>query len=393
MKLTHIHRLTALGLAVGMTAALTACGKGKDEAAASTAETAATSDTAATGETADDSAYAYLADFSFSDAFDENGYLKGVTAADYVNLPDDYADITISADLGQVSEDDITNYINTNVLASFATDTQVTDRAAADGDTVNIDYVGRINGVAFDGGDSQGKGYDLTLGSGTFIDGFEDQIVGHTPGETFDVTVTFPEGYSDSTDSEGNTVVLSGKKAVFSVTLNYISEKVLPELTDAWVAENYGESDDVHTVEELKALYQKMLYNTNLQNAIMDDLLANSTFKELPKEVTDYQVNQCLNYYYTMANYYGYDLDSFVQTAAGYENADALLEGMSDSITTYSKEALLYQAVAETLDIVPTQEQIDTYSSYTGTYGENYCTMVALMDAVTDALTESAVVS
>ena len=128
MKLTYIHRLTALGLAVGMTAALTACGKGKDEAAASTAETAATSDTAATGETADDSAYAYLADFSFSDAFDENGYLKGVTAADYVNLPDDYADITISADLGQVSEDDITNYINTNVLASFATDTQVTDR-------------------------------------------------------------------------------------------------------------------------------------------------------------------------------------------------------------------------------------------------------------------------
>ena len=393
MKLTHIHRLTALGLAVGMTAALTACGKGKDEAAASTAETAATSDTAATGETADDSAYAYLADFSFSDAFDENGYLKGVTAADYVNLPDDYADITISADLGQVSEDEITNYINTNVLASFATDTQVTDRAAADGDTVNIDYVGRIDGVAFDGGDSQGNGYDLTLGSGTFIDGFEDQIVGHTPGETFDVTVTFPEGYSDSTDSEGNTVVLSGKKAVFSVTLNYISEKVLPELTDAWVAENYGESDGVHTVEELKALYQKMLYNTNLQNAIMDDLLANSTFKELPKEVTDYQVNQCLNYYYTMANYYGYDLDSFVQTAAGYENADALLEGMSDSITTYSKEALLYQAVAETLDIVPTQEQIDTYSSYTGTYGENYCTMVALMDAVTDALTESAVVS
>ena len=94
-----------------------------------------------------------------------------------------------------------------------------------------------------------------------------------------------------------------------------------------------------------------------------------------------------------MANYYGYDLDSFVQTAAGYENADALLEGMSDSITTYSKEALLYQAVAETLDIVPTQEQIDTYSSYTDTYGENYCTMVALMDAVTDALTESAVVS
>ena len=101
-------------------------------------------------------------------------------------------------------------------------------------------------------------------------------------------------------------------------------------------------------------------------------------------------MNQCLNYYYTMGSYYGYDLDTFVQNSAGYENADALLSAMSDSITTYSKEALLYQAVAEAMDIVPTQEQIDTYSAYTQTYGANYCTMVALMDAVSEALTTGA---
>ena len=330
------------------------------------------------------------ASFDYSEGLDDNGHWTGIRALDYVTLPEDVSALPLSKADIEPTEAEIQTQIDT-LLNQYATTQNITDRAAQSGDTVNIDYSGAVDGVTFTGGTA--TGYDLTLGSGSFIDGFEDQIVGHTPGETFDVTVTFPEGYSDSTDSEGNTVVLSGKKAVFSVTLNYISEKVLPELTDAWVAENYGESDDVHTVEELKALYQKMLYNTNLQNAIMDDLLANSTFKELPKEVTDYQVNQCLNYYYTMANYYGYDLDSFVQTAAGYENADDLLEGMSDSITTYSKEALLYQAVAEALDIVPTQEQIDTYSSYTGTYGENYCTMVALMDAVTDALTESAVVS
>ena len=328
--------------------------------------------------------------FDYSDGLDENGYWSGIKALDYVTLPEDFGSIALKENDLTPTEDELQQQVD-NLLNQYTSSQPVTGRAAQNGDVANIDYTGTVDGVAFTGGTA--TGYDLTLGSGSFIDGFEDQIVGHTPGETFDVTVTFPEGYSDSTDSEGNTVVLSGKKAVFSVTLNYISEKVLPELTDAWVAENYGESDGVHTVEELKALYQKMLYNTNLQNAIMDDLLANSTFKELPKEVTDYQVNQCLNYYYTMANYYGYDLDSFVQTAAGYENADDLLEGMSDSITTYSKEALLYQAVAETLDIVPTQEQIDTYSSYTGTYGENYCTMVALMDAVTDALTESAVVS
>ena len=195
-------------------------------------------------------------------------------------------------------------------------------------------------------------------------------------GDTFDVTVTFPDGYSDSTDAEGNAVVLSNKKAVFSVTLNYISEEILPELTDAWVEENFSSTDGVHTVEDLRAEYQKML--------------SNSTFKDLPKEVTDYQVNQCLNYYYTMAQHYGYDLDSFLQAAAGYNSADDLLDAMSDSITEYAREALLYQAVAEAMDIAPTQEQIDTYSAYTETYGANYCTMVALMDAVSEALTTGA---
>ena len=106
MKLKNYRRVAALGMAVGMTAVLAACGNTADtassEAAESTAETADTAE-AASAETAD-AEYAYLADFSFSDAFDENGYLKGVTAADYVTLPDDYADITISADLGQLGQ-------------------------------------------------------------------------------------------------------------------------------------------------------------------------------------------------------------------------------------------------------------------------------------------------
>ncbi len=161
-------------------------------------------------------------------------------------------------------------------------------------------------------------------------------------------------------------MVLSGQKAVFTVVLNYISESVLPELTDSWVDENYGSTDDVHTVEDLKALYQQMLYTTNLQNAVMDYLLANSTFKELPKEVTDYQVNQCLNYYYTMGSHYGYELDDFLQDGGRLRQRRRPAGGMSDSIwTTYAKEALLYQAVAEAMDITPTQEQIDTYSAYT----------------------------
>lgn len=325
--------------------------------------------------------------FAYSDGLDENGYWSGIRALDYVTLPEDYASIPLKKADIEPTEEDVQSQID-SLLSQNTTTQQITDRAAADGDTVNIDYVGTVDGVAFTGGTY--SGYSLTLGSGSFIDGFEEQIVGHKPGETFEVNVTFPDGYSDSTDAEGNAVVLSNKKAVFSVTLNYISEEILPELTDAWVEENFSSTDGVHTVEDLRAEYQQMLYQNNLNTAVMDYLLANSTFKDLPKEVTDYQVNQCLNYYYTMAQYYGYDLDSFLQAAAGYNSADDLLDAMSDSITEYAREALLYQAVAEAMDIAPTQEQIDTYSAYTETYGANYCTMVALMDAVSEALTTGA---
>ena len=327
--------------------------------------------------------------FTYSDGLDENGYWSGIKALDYVTLPEDYASISIARADVEPTAEDVQSQID-SVLSQNAT-TQEVDRAAASGDTVNIDYAGTVDGVAFTGGTY--SGYSLTLGSGTFIDGFEDQIVGHKPGETFDVTVTFPEGYNDSTDADGNTVVLSNKEAVFSVTLNSITEEVLPELTDAWVDATYGSTDDVHTVEDLRALYQKILYEDNLHTALMNYLMDHSTFKSIPQEIGDYQVTQCLNYYYTMANYYGYDLDSFVQSLMGYENADAMLSALADSIESYAKEALLYQAVAEASGIAPTQEQIDAYASYTSNYGANYCTMVALMDAVTAALSDGAVVA
>ena len=358
--------------------ALTAAGCSKSAASSS-----ASSEASVYGSASD---YDYQ-NFAYSDGLDENGYWSGIRALDYVTLPEDYASISLKKADIEPTEEDVQSQID-SLLSQNTTTQQITDRAAADGDTVNIDYVGTVDGVAFTGGTY--SGYSLTLGSGSFIDGFEDQIVGHKPGETFEVNVTFPDGYSDSTDAEGNAVVLSNKKAVFSVTLNYISEEILPELTDAWVEENFSSTDGVHTVEDLRAEYQKMLYQNNLNTAVMDYLLANSTFKDLPKEVTDYQVNQCLNYYYTMAQHYGYDLDSFLQAAAGYNSADDLLDAMSDSITEYAREALLYQAVAEAMDIAPTQEQIDTYSAYTETYGANYCTMVALMDAVSEALTTGA---
>lgn len=397
MKLKNFRRVAALGMAVGMTAVLAACGNTADtassEAAESTAETADTAEEAS-AETAD-AAYAYLADFSFSDAFDENGYLKGVTATDYVTLPDDYADITISADLGQVSDDDINDYIDSNVLSNFATTNEVKDRAAADGDTVNIDYVGRIDGVAFDGGDTKGSGADLTLGSGTYIDNFEDQIVGHTPGETFDVTVTFPEDYGKED--------LNGKEAVFETTLNYIKESVTPELTDDWVKENLGESMSLNSVDELKAFVKSTMLYDNQASDVYTALHDKASYAdELPQTALDYYRDVLLYRIYTNAQKYGTDMNTLLSSGmmgGSYDSVDAYLADANDSIKSIAQQALLMQAVAEKTgfkcDTATMNADFGRYygttdpSQYISAYGENYIKMNVLQSDVMQSLIDN----
>ena len=183
--------------------ALTAAGCSKSAASSSAS---AGSEASVYGSASD---YDYQ-NFAYSDGLDENGYWSGIRALDYVTLPEDYASIPLKKADIEPTEEDVQSQID-SLLSQNTTTQQITDRAAADGDTVNIDYVGTVDGVAFTGGTY--SGYSLTLGSGSFIDGFEDQIIGHKPGETFDVNVTFPDGYSDSTDAEGNAVMVdvSGK--------------------------------------------------------------------------------------------------------------------------------------------------------------------------------------
>ena len=367
------------GLLAGCNSASSSSGSTSASGSASaSASASASSSTSASAESID-----------YSKGLAENGHIDGVTALDYVTLPADYAAIPLAAGTADVSDEDVQAQID-SIMAQYAKPEQITDRAIEDGDQVNIDYSGSIDGEKFDGGTASSQ--SVQAGSAQIIADVLTQIIGHTPGETFDVNVTFPDGYSDSTDANGNTVTLSGQKAVFTVVLNYISESVLPELTDSWVASTFGTSNNIYTVEALRAYYQDQLYTSNLNTAVMDDLLENSTFKSIPQQVMDYQVNQCLNYYSTLAGYYGYDLDGLVQNLLGYESTDDMLAHLESSLEDYSKEALLYQAVAESLDITPTQQQLDAYSDYKDTYGQNHCTMVALMDAVTSTLTSGAVV-
>ena len=134
-----------------------------------------------------------------------------------------------------VSGEDVDNEIE-RVRKTNARKVDITDRAAQDGDITNIDFEGVVDEVAFEGG--KGEGYDLTLGSKSFIPGFEDQIIGHSIGEEFDVNVTFPEDYHSEE--------LKGKAAVFKCKINSIKENQLPELDDEYVSD----ISDAETVED-----------------------------------------------------------------------------------------------------------------------------------------------
>ena len=145
----------------------------------------------------------------------------------------------------EISDEDVESRIQM-MLEGQAETKEITDRAVQGGDTVNIDYVGKIGGKEFEGGSA--KGYDLEIGSGNFIEGFEDSIIGHKIGETFDWNGKFPDNY-------GNTEY-AGKDVVFTITVNGITERNVPELDDKIVAKL---SENAKTVKEYKEEVKKQI--------------------------------------------------------------------------------------------------------------------------------------
>ena len=351
------HLRSAAALAAAFALAVTAAGCG-----ASSSSSQATS-SAALGPAAN---YDYQ-NFTYSQGLTAEGRWEGVRALDYVTLPEDFAAIPLKKADIEPTEEDIQSLWD-NLLESNRIQQPVTGRAA--------------------------EGYDLTLGSGTFIPGFEDQIVGHNIGDSFDVTVTFPDDYGDSTDEAGNTITLSGKEAVFRVTLNSLAVSVLPEATDAWVEENFGASNDLHTVAELDQYFHDNLYTSNLTNAVVDYLTENSQVSSIPDVVRNYQVCSQLSYYNSYASMFGYEtLDEFLSGFMGYDNADALLADTEQDVLNSCNQLLIFQAVAESLDLAPTDAELEAYASYTESMGEGYVHLLALQDRVLSTLRDGAAIS
>ena len=199
----------------------------------------------------------------------------------------------------EVTDEQVEQVIQTN-LESTAEKAAVTDRAAEMGDWVNIDFTGYMDGVAFDNGSAQAQ--DLQLGSGSYIGasgdyaGFEDQIAGHQTGEEFDITVQFPENYTEE---------MAGKVADFHIVLNEIYTENVPELTDEWVQSN---SEDSENVDQYREEVRKQLeeqaeasVQSQLRSLVQEALLENIEVEKYPEDVVNKQIEEMETYYTQMA--------------------------------------------------------------------------------------------
>ena len=304
----------------------------------------------------------------------------------------DYKGIEVEKVVNPVTDEDINKQLDALREKNVTVET-VDDRAAENGDDVVIDFEGFKDDVAFEGG--KAEDFTLSLGSGQFIPGFEDQIVGHTPGETFDVTVTFPEDYGNAD--------LSGKEAVFETTLHYIKESVTPELTDDWVKENLSATMNLNNIDELKAFVKSTMLYDNQSSEVYSALHDKVSYTdELPQIALDYYRDVLLYRIYTYAQNYGTTMDTLLASGmmgSSYDNVDAYLKDAHDSIRSITQQALLMQAVAEKMgfrcDTATMNADFGRYygttdpTQYVTAYGENYVKMNVLQSDVMQNLIDN----
>lgn len=324
----------------------------------------------------------------------ENGFIDGVSIDDALSLVDYASMVVPKAEVSATTEEvdaDIQSTLDANTELS-----EVPTMSVADGDKVNIDYVGTIDGVAFEGGDSQGNGQDLTIGSGTFIDDFEQQLIGTHPGDEVTVEVTFPEDYSKAD--------LAGKDASFAVTVHGIY--VTPEFNDAFVKENLAEQ--ASTADEYRAVVEEKFYKQHLQDYIQKYIMDNSNVTTYPKSylkavkgILKYNDENTLAYYNQMYSQYGLGtLENVWDTRDGIEGEEAYEEELTERAKDAVKESLVYQGIFEkaglSLDMDAyfaeiTEKQGEEYlTNLKDNYGVGYLAQAKISEVVTDYLMDNA---
>lgn len=273
--------------------------------------------------------------------------LQDIDIDEYVTLVD-YKNMKVSAEKPDVSDKAIEEYVNSELLVG-----NITDRAVQKGDVADIDFEGKKDGVAFDGGTAQG--YKLSIGSGYFIPGFEDGLVGVMPGETVELNLTFPENYTSED--------LAGQEVVFTVTVNSIEGAA--EYADVTVEEMKSMGLDYKTKEEVWEAGKKAVeenaaetFAANSKSAIVRKLVEESTVSSVPDYFVEEEVQNYNLYMSTLAQaMYGMDLESFITGAYGM-TMDEYNEQLSEMCTDTVKQYMVMEAVARAEGIEITDDMI-----------------------------------
>ncbi len=271
-------------------------------------------------------------------------------ASDYASISG-YKKLKVSKSDVEVKDSDVESQVN-SLINSKTTTNEIKDRAVKKGDTVNIDYTGKMDGKEFDGGSATGS--DLVIGSGSFIDDFEDQLIGKKPGETVEVNVTFPDPYKNNPD-------YAGKDATFTVKINYIKESNVPEYTDKFVAAN----TDYKTIKEYEKSIRDNLYDSNLQSAVIDAMIKACKVKDYPKSLITYCQTTAVNYYTQLASMYGLTYKEYLDKL-GYTE-ESFLKALDSNIKTMATEELAFQLIEKAENITADKDGFDKWLN-------DYCT-------------------
>ncbi len=236
----------------------------------------------------------------------------------------------------EVTDEDVQSEITSELESKISWDE--VDRPAENGDRVNIDYEGKVDGKPFDGGNAEG--YDLTLGDGAFIEGFEEGLVGASKGDTKELNLTFPDPYVNNEE-------LSGKAVVFTVKVNSVSEENVPELNDEYVK---SLKEDYKTVEEYKKAVREDLEEQaeeSAKQAMMSTawqkVMDNSEVIKYPEEEVAKKQKEMKDYYEQYAESYGMSWDDFISMTGMTE------EQFTEEAKTYAEESVKEEMIMYTI--------------------------------------------
>ncbi len=322
-------KLLAALLAVSMVMSLCACGSDKE----TTSESAETTESTQAGVVSS-------ADYNVDD---------------YVTVGD-YSGLEVTADVVTFTDEDVETQFNEEVeyyveYSDLYTYTKTDKTVVESGDITNIDYVGKKDGVAFDGGTAQG--HHLEIGSGSFIDGFEDGLIGKNVGETTTLHLTFPEDYGNEE--------LAGAAVTFDVTIHSIDEREMPEVNDALIAQMDIGFDTIDAYKaDIKTYLQEECDDTNKSNketAVWDAVYALCTISDPPQDMVDDIRGTITQNAEMYAQYYGVTMEEFVTTYMGY-TMEAYEEECNTSAIESAKQRLAVAAVAKKGGIELTEEEV-----------------------------------